>query len=436
MFRDLTRLLGPMAVEGGGSAPVRVAPERREGVAAAFRWAHSRGVTVRSAHRRDLAARKARPGEVLLVSAERLTPPLVLQRDAGTVRVGAGTTGAELATGLYREGRCPWPRSAPFLREPIGPYLAGPGLAAEFVAFSMWESPLMALEGVLVDGRTIHVGVAPRSAAGPDYRTFFLGTGDRLGMITSAVWRTVDRSVLRLFAARFSGVDAALSTARAHCRVGGWRPFAGWIGRGEDPARWREGSKQGDCLLLLAHRADGLRADLLDDQLSAVTSEAGGTALPARAARAWIEESFLDVCRHGKARLDEAGPARLEGQLGTLRVAMPWTGAGPLWQALEALGERGPLTIAIAAEAPRPEGVVLHLRLCRRGRSRIGLGRAVDRVRLALEGHGGWIAGLHDGDGSAVDVPQVPTPANQLLDAVAASLRSTAAAGPSNDGEA
>ncbi len=426
LARDLTRQLGAASVRGGGGEPVCVLPDRAETVQAVYRWAHREGVDVRSAHLRALKPARRTGPDPVLISSERLTPPLVLNQDAGTVRVGAGATGAQLAHDLHRSGRCPWPRTAAFLRERLGSYLSGPGLSAEFVAFTMWESPLMALEGVLVDGRRIHAGVAPRSAAGPDYRTFFLGTGDRLGMITSVVWRTVDRSVLRLFALRFERAAAALEAAREHCAAG-WRPFSGWIGRGE-PDSWRRGGESGPGLLLLAHRADGLRADLLDERLRGLATDHGAEVLPSRAAREWLEQTFVHVCQRGPSALACAGPARLGGQLGTLRVSVPWPGAGPLWAALERLGAKGPLRLTIAAEAPRPEGTTLHLRIRRRGRSRIGLPRALERIAPLLGEHGGWIAGLHDREGRAMEPPRHRTAANELLDAVASSLRGTARA--------
>ncbi len=435
MARELGRRLGAAAVSGGTDGePLRVRPDHAEGIAAAFRWAHEQGVPVQPMGPEPLGGR-VDADDSLLISTERLRPPLILQPEAGTVRIGAGTTGAELAWQLHREGRCPWPRPAPFHREALGPYLAGPGLAAEFVALSMWESPLMSIEAVLTDGRRIRAGVAPRSAAGPDYRAFFLGTGDRLGLITAAVWRTVERSVVLLFAASFPSSEGALATARAHCQAG-WRPFSGWIGGGGDPDAWREPVADEGAILLLALRADGPRADLIRRQLERAAGDHGGRVLPSRAARYWYEQSFLHVCQGGTAGLEAAAPARVAGQLGTARIAVPWSGAAALWETLETVARKGPLKVVVSAEIPRPEGVILHVRLCRRGRSRIGLARALERIEVPLEVHGGVLAGLHDPGGRAVDLPRPPTTTNRLLDEVALRLGAEASAGSAPPREA
>jgi FAD/FMN-containing dehydrogenase len=407
-----------------------VSPTRVEAVAAALGWARERDLQVITSA--SPPAEAVDEGFVLSVAG--LRGALSLHAESGTVRVEAGVTGAELAWQLHREGRCLWPRPAPFFREPLGPYLAGPGLAGEFVAFSIWESPLMALEAALRDGRVLRAGVAPRSAAGPDYRTFLLGMSDRVGVITSAIWRTVDRSVIALSAARFDSGPAALAAVRTHCATG-WRPFAGRIAGAAEDASWREPAGAGRVQLLLAHRAEGPRADLLRDQLDRVIRAGGGVPLPSRAARAWHEQSFVDLCQRGSGVLTDAGPARGDGQLASARVAVPWHQAQGLWSILEESGRRGPLGFDLSAEGPRPEGVILHIRLCRRGRSRIGLERALERLAGAVAEGGGALVGLHGPSGRPLPPPASATRAHQLLDAVVARLgpapaeRGTAAPG-------
>jgi FAD/FMN-containing dehydrogenase len=407
-----------------------VRPARVEAVAAALGWAQERGLRVVTS-----ASPPAGAGEEgFVLSVAGLRGALSSNPDSGTVRVEAGVSGAELAWQLHREGRCLWPRPAPFFREPLGPYLAGPGLAGEFVAFSIWESPLMALEAALRNGRVLRAGVAPRSAAGPDYRAFLLGMSDRVGVITSAIWRTVDRSVIALSAARFDSSSAALSAARAHCAMG-WRPFAGRIARANEDGGWREPPGAGAVQLLLAHRAEGPRADLLRDQLDRAVRAEGGIPLPSRAARAWHEQSFVDLCQRGSGAVADAGPARADGQLASARVAVPWHQAQALWSTVEAAGRRGPLGFDLSAEGPRPEGIILHIRLCRRGRSRIGLERALERLVGAVAEGGGALVGLHGSAGRPLPPPASATPAHQLLDAVVARLgpapaeRGTAAPG-------
>lgn len=417
MIADLRGLLGGQAVEEGAGGRIEVLPDRPEAVAEVLRWCRERGVVVRTPAGRPLV--EDRRSDVVDLSMRRLQGPLVLERDAGTVRIPAGTPGAELAQRLHRQGRWIEPRPAPFLREDLATHVAGPALSAEFVAFGMWESPLMALEAVLADGRTIRAGVAPRSAAGPDYRAFLVGGGERLGVVTAAVWRTVERSVPCLAAARFPAVDAAAGAARRHTQ-GGWRPFASLLVPGlEDPAAWRRATPGTGAVLLLCHRAEGERSDLLLRQLRDDVQDCGGENLPANSARAWYEGAILAPCQSGTAARDGASLPQGPGHLGTVRVAASWPALGAISTDLQTALAKGPLKASWTWEGLRPEGGILTLRLLRRGRSRIGLGAAVKRVLALTDEHGGMVAAVHDGTGAPRRVRRPDSAAQHLLEAVA-----------------
>ena len=410
----LADLLGPEGVVLSPDGGLVALPERTVAVSELLRWAARDGIRVRTPHARP--AQRGRPfpapGEVLL-KLDRLQGSIVLQEESGIVVVPGGTSGADLAWRLHREGRWLQPRPWPFYDEPIGSYLAGPGLAGEMTALTMWESPLMAIEAVLSDGRTLRAGVAPRSAAGPDYRTFFLGCADRVGVITSATWRTVKRTVPMLAAVRFSADGSGLDLLARYCQ-GGARPFDSLLLRGGDPDSWRQPRAwtTGGDTVLLCHRAEGDRADLIRGQLAGLVSSFGGEVLDAREARGWYEESFLDTCQRGAAA---AGVVEEDGDwLGEAWIAAPWPALGALWNHL---AQRSCL---VSGEGFRPEGGTLRIRLLRRrGRN---LPRARRELAVALRTHGGRLCGMVDHRRRPVEVLAPDSSSVALLEAIADGL--------------
>lgn len=420
----LEGLIGGDAVEVDAAQRLSVAPARVGAVSELLRWAFRERVVVRTAPARPLDGRPKFPGAgEILLRLDRLQAAPNLHEEAGTVDVAGGTTGAELAWQLHREGRWIQPRPSPFYRDPIGVGLAGPLLAGEWVAFGMWESPLMALEAVLLDGRVMRAGVAPRSAAGPDYRAFLLGARDRIGVITGATWRTAARSVPALFAVRFARRGDALALVREHVSRG-WRPWTSRVIPGRSAARWNEPGApraQGAAVVLLCHRAEGDRAQLIRRTLHDGVRHHGGTVLEPAEARGWYEGSFLAVCRDGAPALEGLDHADGADGLATAWIAVPWAGLATLWQALHD-GKGARARAQVLGEAFRPEGGVLQVRLLRRGRARVGATAAVRWLLRCAAEHGGRLAGLHDAAGRPVAPPLPATDADALLDDMAGTL--------------
>jgi len=413
---ELEALLGREAVAADGAGHVTVTPTRVSAVSELMRWAAGAGAVLRTPPARPLGGRRAFPGadEILLrLEGLRATPRLNLQ--AGTVDVAGGTSGADLAYWLHREGRWVQPRPAPFYREPLGAYLAGPGLAAEWIAFSMWESPLMSLEAVLLDGRVLRVGVAPRSAAGPDYRAFLVGVRDRVGVITGATWRTAARAVPMLFAARFPDRGEALALLRDSARRG-WRPWSSRVVSGKDPGRWSTPSARREkaAVALLCYRAAGGRAALIRRQLRDATRAGGGEVLEAADARAWYEGSMLAVCRQGPAAVEELGGAPGKGTLATAWLAVPWAGLPAAWDALLA-GKGARSTARVLGEGFRAEGGLLQVQLGRKGKARTSASAAVSWAWKVAGEHGGRLAALQDGAGRPVAPAQGGADADELM---------------------
>jgi len=417
MRECLVDLLGGEGViTSGGGGPV-VLPDRAALVGELIKLAVAEGFDVRT----PAGPRTTRPGrDSVLLRLDRLQGALSLDTTSCTATVAGGLTGADLAWRLHREGFWLRPHPTPFYREPIGTWLAGPGLAGELTALTWWESPLMSLEAVLGDGQPLRAGVAPRSAAGPDYRAFLLGGGDRVGVITEVVWRVFRRSVPMLFAARLPDQAAALTLAADHCRVG-WRPWSSFVARGAEPERvgrpdrWTDGR----TTLLLCHRAEGERAAMLRRQLGAAVDRAGGEVLDAAAARPWYERSFLGWCERGPEAASVAEDERLGDQVGTAWIAAPWPALPELWRRLE--DKERTVRAVVSAEGLRPEGGLLKLRLVaigdryRDGRARYHLARAVGAV-------GGRVVAYLDRDGDPVPPGQSKDASQELLEAVADGL--------------
>jgi len=407
--KALGELLGDEGVADLPEGGLAALPDRAAAVSELFRWAARDGIVVRTPPARPADRRTPfpGPGEVLL-KLDRLQGSLVLQKESGLVVVPGGTTGADLAWRLHREGRWIQPRPRPFYTQPIGGYLAGPGLSGEMTALTMWESPMMAMEAVLADGRTLRAGVAPRSAAGPDYRAFLVGCSDRVGVITSVTWRTVNRVVPLLAAARFTEPGAGLRLLSRHCR-GGARPFDSLLLRGGGAEAWCDpGAWKGDEeTVLLCHRAEADRADLIRDRLSRTTRSLGGEMLDPRDARSWYEGSFLATCQ----RSSEVEGRGQGGWLGEAWIAAPWPSLPPLWDRLR---QR---QLVVSGEGFRPEGGTLRVRIQRRrGRN---LARARTELAVALREHGGRLCGFADDTGRPLDTLDPTSPSVALLGDVA-----------------
>jgi FAD/FMN-containing dehydrogenase len=399
-------MLGTEAVSETPDGRVVVSPDRTTAVSELLRWASREAVVVRTPPRRWLDGRRPFPdsGELLL-RLDRLAGVLVLDRVSNVVTVPGGVTGAELAWRLHREGRWIRPRPRPFYTEPIGNHLAGPALASEMTALTQWESPLMGLEAVLADGRVMRAGVAPRSAAGPDYRAFLLGTGDRMGVITSVIWRTERRTVPMLFAAQVPETGAGLEILREHCRDG-WRPWSSAVVRGD-----RE-------LVLLCHRAEGERAAMLRRQLGAAVADRGGEVLEPSAARGWFEGSFLSWCKRGETGGPDADVEAAQGEVVDAWIAAPWPGLMRLWGAgVTGTGMRA----TVEAEGLRPEGGVLRVRMATKRATPGRLARAREKLVELAEASRGRVVGLWTADGSVEPAPG-RGPASDLLDDMADEL--------------
>jgi alkyldihydroxyacetonephosphate synthase len=414
--RALTELLGAGSVERSEAGGLTARPDRATAVGELLRLAASEGFAVRTP-----AGPPARAGKAeVLLRLDRIDGALTLDTTSCTATVPGGLTGADLAWRLHREGYWVQPFAQPFYREPIGTWLAGSNLAGELTALSWWESPLMTVEAILGDGRVLRAGVAPRSAAGPDYRALLLGGGDRVGVITGVAWRIFRRTVPLLFAARLPDEGVAVPLLAEHCGRG-WRPWCSWVARGAEPADWRRPATFGGGgeTLLLCHRAEGARADLLRRQIGDAVRGAGGEVLEPAEARAWYEGSFLGWCRHGAAAAAEATDEPLDGQVGTAWIAVPWSAMPTLWSRLA--DPRRKVRAVVSAEGLRPEGGLLKLRLLadggnyRAGRARYQLARTAASVR-------GRLVSFVDAEGVSLPPGHRTDPSLQLLEAVADGL--------------
>ncbi len=102
----------------------------------------------------------------------------------------------------------------------VGEFTEGPYAGLRAIAGGRLEPVAVRLEGVFADGRVFTGGPGPRSAAGPDLTSLFLGGGGRLGLVTSATLRAFERPASFGFAsARFLEAREAvnaLTTALAH----------------------------------------------------------------------------------------------------------------------------------------------------------------------------------------------------------------------------
>jgi alkyldihydroxyacetonephosphate synthase len=139
---------------------------------------------------------------------------VAVDRDSMVVDVRAGTFGDVLedelrATHHVTVGH--WPQSVEL--STVGGWLACRGAGQYSTRYGKIEDIVVGLDVVLVDGRVIATGGAPRQAVGPDLTQLFVGSEGTLGVITGARLRAhpvppVERRAAYGFASFTEGLDA------------------------------------------------------------------------------------------------------------------------------------------------------------------------------------------------------------------------------------
>jgi len=288
----------------------------------------------------------------------------------GVIHAGTDWLGVDLAAELELRGHFLPPLGRRFLESRLHEWLGSPALPAHVAVHGAWEHPLLAVEGLLPDGRAWKSGRLPRSAAGPSYLPFLLGGEDSgLPLTPSRVTlRTLTPPVLRHMGFRFEHMDRAILAVSNALRAGP-TPFAGAVFPGAEPSGWREVARQrpearsGGTVYLTFGEPDGFPT--ANDRIAARLIEAGGTPFDDSEVIGWWEDHWAQAAREGQRGLEVTGIQPPEGLIGSCRAVVSWKQSLLLLRSIESL--TGGATHAIGwIEAPREGGCSIEWRFSTR----------------------------------------------------------------------
>ncbi|MEE2828426.1 MAG: FAD-linked oxidase C-terminal domain-containing protein, partial [Myxococcota bacterium] len=323
----------------------------------------------------------------------------------GVVRAGVDWRGVDLAAELELRGHFLPPLGRPFLESTVRQWLGSRAVPAHVAVHGAWEHPLLAVEGRFEDGRAWRSGLLPRSAAGPSYLPFSLGTeGSDLALEPALVtFRTLTPPVLRQIGFVFGHMDRAILALTAALR-GSPTPIAGAVFPGQDPSSWRSVAQEapparsGGVVFLTVQEPDGFPGG--NQQIVDRLSEAGGSLIDDAQVLSWWEDHWAQAAREGSSALEETGICTPDNLIGRCRAVVPWRQALLLLRSIETL--TGGATRAVGwLETPRETGCTLDLRFSttRAGAEPVPLVpfQLVETIRA----HGARIESMHFDDPGA-----------------------------------
>jgi len=324
----------------------------------------------------------------------------------GTAEVGIDWNGAELVSELSERGYFLPPLGRDFLESTVGEWLQSLAVPAHHSVHGAWEHPLVSVSGELADSQLWRSGSLPRSAAGPSYLPFGMGTTMLPTRPRSATFRVYADILLRHLGYRFADLasaERALSTALR----GAVRPLAGILFAANEPGDFRKltaspGRKSTEAFVFLTLPAvNGYPAS--SDHISERLTDAGGVPIAEDHVLGWWQDHWGRAARDGESALANTGQ-RVAGEVvGTCTAVVAWGKAGLLMRAIETL-TGGPHQAIGWLEAPLETGCTLRIvfRASRKGAS--GSPLLLHQLKATLRSYGARLSSLHfDSDEEAPD---------------------------------
>jgi alkyldihydroxyacetonephosphate synthase len=306
----------------------------------------------------------------VVLSLERMSGLVDLDRESGLATFGAGTSGplleGALGPHLLTVGHFPqsWELST------LGGWIVTRSSGQESLGYGSIDDLVAGLDLVAPAGR-LRIPAQPASAAGPDLRELVLGSEGRLGVVTRATVRVRPQPLVQqVIGTMLPSWDQGLAAAAEVLRVGlpltllrlsdaAETEVALTLGMAHRPVlaplarRWLawQGVAQGGCLLLsgAAGRVRAVRRALA--QVRRLLRRYGGVGLGRSPGRQWLKDRF----RHPYLRdaLLDLGIAT-----DTLETAAPWSRLAALAravrQALDSALERDGERVAVLCHASHP----------------------------------------------------------------------------------
>jgi len=372
-------------------------------------------------------------------------PALLLEvesEDNGTARVGVDWNGADLVAELTERGYFLPPLGRDFLEGTVGEWLQSAAVPAHHCVHGAWEHPLVAVSGQLPDNQLWRSGSLPRSAAGPSYLPFGVGTNLLPTRARSATFRVHTGQRLHHIGYRFANLDAAEQGLSSALRDSP-RPLAGILFAADEPGDFRKmspspGRKSTAAFVFLTLAAiDACAA--AQARLGAKLAEGGGEPTAEDHVLGWWQDHWGKACRGGSEVLASTG-ARVDGTMvGSCTAIVPWGKAGLLLRAVETL-TGGAHRATGWLESPLETGCSLRVVFTASRKDAGGGALLLHQLRATLRSYGARIAQLRfEGGEEAADylaygrgTPDLEgSDALRLTDAVGGNLRAQLEAGSS-----
>lgn len=208
---DLHHIMGSDCVSESSDDGVHlVSPKGVEEVSAVFKWANRHGVVVSVSRRKvEIDAPHVRVDWTRMANVMELDPTSMI------VQVESGMTTAKLEKYLeplgFTTGFDPgWARDLP-----LGVIIAHRVANFSSPTYGTIEQLCIKLSAVLPNGTIMKTPLAPRRATGSDLRAMMMGTGGRLGVVTSIALRIFPRFPRkRYFGVHFATEEMGLEAIR------------------------------------------------------------------------------------------------------------------------------------------------------------------------------------------------------------------------------
>ncbi|MHB8510533.1 MAG: FAD-binding oxidoreductase, partial [Candidatus Dormibacteria bacterium] len=199
-----------------------VRPASPEDVAAALSWAGAEGVAViPSGGRSGVSGGTLCRGGELMLDLRSLDRVLGLDEISGVVHCEAGIMGTAIEAWLSERGYTLGHFPQSIALSTVGGWIAAKSAGQFSNGYGAIEDMLVAIRVALADGSLAATRPAPRSAAGIDMKSLFLGSEGTLGVVVEA-WLRVRRApaTREMAALRFSSFGEGLSAARRMAQAG------------------------------------------------------------------------------------------------------------------------------------------------------------------------------------------------------------------------
>jgi alkyldihydroxyacetonephosphate synthase len=233
-------------------------------------------------------------------------------------RFDAGKNGLEAEEEVAAHGLTigHWPQSIAV--SSVGGWVSTRASGQFSTAHGNIEDIVYSIEAVLPNGEVVHLGKAPRAAAGPDLRHVVMGAEGTMGVVTGVTFslrrQPESRRVTAFFAPDMaSGIEAQRRIVQAD-----WRPPVMRLYDGIEVRRnFPDHASGDDAALLMVHEGPSSRVEAEVEAVTHLATESGLTATTGALTEHWLAErnhvpTWTDFFERGAV-------------VDTIEISAPWS---------------------------------------------------------------------------------------------------------------